>query len=188
MEGLFDSGASENFINTNVALANGLKLSGILSKVLMASTQITASVQGNISANLERKGRTYPGLSVGVVDSLCTDVILGQAFMKKHNEVIFRLGGPEKRLIVDSPAQCAVTVSKLGTYRLFRNLKSGCKPIATKSRRYNESDKLFIRDEVNKLLNEGVIELLFLPWLALVLVTKDERHKRHIHLARHIHC
>ena len=149
------------------------KPSGISSKVSMASTQITASVRGNVIANLEIEGRTYPGLSFGVVDSLCTDVILGQAFMKRLNEVIFRLVGPEKRLIVDSPAQCAVTVSKLGTYRLFRNLEPGCKPIATKSRRYNESDKLFIRDEVNKLSNEGVIEPSFSPWRGQVLVTKD---------------
>ena len=151
VEGLLDSGASENFINANVALSNGLKPNEILSKVSMASTHITASVRGNVIANLKIEGRTYPGLSFGVVDSLCTDVILGQAFLKKHNEVIFRLDGPEKRQMVDSPAQCAVTVSKLETYRLFGNLEPGCKPIATKSRRYNESDKLFIRYEVNKL-------------------------------------
>ena len=135
MEGLLDSGTSQNFINTNVALANGLKLSEISSKVSMASIQITAIVRGNVIANLEIEGGTYPGLSFGVVDSVCTDVILGQAVMKRHNEVIFRLGGPEKRLIVESPAQCAVKVSKSGTYRLFRNLEPGCKPIATKSRR-----------------------------------------------------
>ena len=42
VEGLLDSGTSEKFINTNVALANGLKANGISSKVSMASTQITA--------------------------------------------------------------------------------------------------------------------------------------------------
>ena len=135
VKGLLDSGAFKNFINANVALANGLKPIAIFSKVSMASIQITASVRENVIANLEIEGGTYPGLSFGVVDSACTNVILGQAFMKRHNKVIFRLSGPEKRLIVESPAQCAVTVSKLGTYRLFRNLEPGCKPIATKSRR-----------------------------------------------------
>ena len=57
----------------------------------MFFTQITASVRGNVIANLEIKGRTYPGLSFGVVDSLCTDVIQGQAFMKRHNEVCWAL-------------------------------------------------------------------------------------------------
>ena len=85
----------------------------------MVSAQITASVRGYVIANLEIEDRTYPGLSFGVVDSLCSDVILGQAFIKRHNEIIFRLGGPGKRLIVDFPAQYAVTVSKLETYRLF---------------------------------------------------------------------
>jgi len=36
----------------------------------------------------------------------------------------------------------------------------------------------FIRKEVEKLLDQGVIEPSRSPWRAQVLVTKDERHKR----------
>ena len=73
---------------------------------------------------------------------------------------------------------CSIAASKFESYRYFRDFKPGSKPIASKSRRYNESDKLFIRNEIRKLLNEGIIEPSFSPWRAQVLVTKDERHKR----------
>ena len=61
--------------------------------------------------------------------------------------------------------------------RLFRNLKPECKPIATKSRKFNEDDKRFIAAEVRKLLLDGIIESSFPPWRAQVLVARDERHK-----------
>ena len=39
-------------------------------------------------------------------------------------------------------------------------------------------DMQFIREEVEKLLAQGIIEPSWSPWRAQVLVTKDERHKR----------
>ena len=71
-----------------------------------------------------------------------------------------------------------MTALKLGTYRLFQNLEPECKAYRQESIQYNESDKLFIPDKINKLLNEGVIEPSFSPWRAQVLVAKVERHKR----------
>ena len=53
-------------------------------------------------------------------------------------------------------------------------------PIATPSRRFNLVDMQFIRKEVEKLLAQGVIEPSRSPWRSRVLVTKDERHKRHM--------
>ena len=97
--------------------------------------------------------------------------------MKTYEEVVFKMGGLNKKLVI-SRSQCAVAASKFKSHRLFLDLEPGSKPIASKSRRYNESDKLFIRNEVRKLLNEGIIEPSFLPWRAQVLVTKDERHKK----------
>ena len=52
------------------------------------------------------------------------------------------------------------------------------KPIATKSRRFNETDPFFIKEEVRQLLAEVVIEPSFSPRRAKVLETKYERHKR----------
>jgi len=42
--------------------------------------------------------------------------------------------------------------------RLFEFLDKDCRPIATKSRKYSQVDKMFIQAEINKLLKEGIIE------------------------------
>ena len=93
--------------------------------------------------------------------------------------MIFKLGGPQDNLIVSKDSgYCGISASKPEAQRLLKNLDPGIKPIATRSRRFNDSDKLFIKEEVRKLLNDGVIEPSYSPWRAQVLVTKDERHKR----------
>jgi hypothetical protein len=60
----------------------------------------------------------------------------------------------------------------------FANLTPDCHPIATKSRRFSQEDLLFIDGEVERLLNEGIIEPSKSPWRAQVVVTKDENHKK----------
>ena len=52
-----------------------------------------------------------------------------------------------------------------------------CQPIATKSKKFNYEDKLFIKEKLRKLLNEQIIEPSYLPWRAQVLVARDGRHK-----------
>ena len=118
-------------------------------------------------------------MTFGIIPKLCADIVLGQSFLNIHNEVIFKLGGSQDNLIVSRDSgYCGVSASKLETQRLFKNLDPGIKPIATRSRRFNDYDKLFIKEEVRKLLNDGVIEPSYSPWRAQVLVTKNERHKR----------
>ena len=175
LDGLLDSGASENFISEKVVLDIGLRRHGKVSQVSMASSQLNAPVLGSVTTNLIIDGRVYNNLSFGVVPGLCSDIILGQDFMSQHDEIVFKLGGPRKGFILQ---HCSVAASRMNSPELFRNLEPGCRPITTKSRRFNESDKVFIKDEVSKLLNDGIIEPSFSPWRAQVLVTKDERHKR----------
>ena len=52
------------------------------------------------------------------------------------------------------------------------------KPIATKSRKYNSTDRTFIESEVQRLLKEGIIEPSNYPWRAQVLVTTNENHRK----------
>jgi len=97
-----------------------------------------------------------------VVPKLCADIVLGQSFMKQHDEIVFKMGGLRKALIV-SQKHCRVAASYLHPERLFRNLEPGCRPIATKSRNFNTEDKEFIFKEVSKLLNDGIIEPSYSP-------------------------
>ena len=52
------------------------------------------------------------------------------------------------------------------------------KPIATRSRKYNSTDRTFIEPEVQRLLKEGVIEQSNSPWRVQVLVTTNENHRK----------
>ena len=67
--------------------------------------------------------------------------------------------------------------------RIFRTVQEDCNPVSTKSRRCSNEDTTFINEEVNKLLNEGIIQPSKSLWRAQVLVTKDERHKRRMVIA-----
>lgn len=174
---LIDTGASENFINASTAKSIGAKIEGKPSKVVMASNELRAKVLGKLVAEIKVQGRNYSNVNFGVVPSLCADVILGQKFLKQHKEVVFHLGGHEEKLVIEGNDRCGVTVSAVESPQIFRNLLPDCHPIATKTRKFNDEDKTFIKEEVRKLLNDNVIEPSFSPWRAQVLVARDGRHK-----------
>jgi len=66
--------------------------------------------------------------------------------------------------------------AKIDPSRIFRTVPQDCVPVATKGRRYSESDKKFIQEEISKLLKE--VEHSQSSWRAQVLITKNERRKK----------
>ena len=154
------------------------------SNVNMASTIHTACINGEARVNLEISGKTYTKFTLGVMDNLCTDVILGLDFTKEHEEVRFKLHSNKSLLEVDSGVVkrmdngCLVMAANIDPPRIFRTVRKDCKPVVTKSRRYSKEDETFIKEEVMKLLKEGVIEPSNSSWRAQVLITKDERRKK----------
>ena len=177
---LLDSGATESYIDENLAKEVGLTPDSNKSCTAMASTQFKAEVLGMVSAKIEIFDQTYNCFPLGVMKNLCCNVILGQNFMKLHKEVIFQTNGdrPSIQLCNESYSVISVAAAKVDPVRPFRFLDSNIKPIATRSRKFNSDDRLFIKQEIENLLKEGIIEPASSPWRAQVLVTKDERHKR----------
>ena len=178
VDSLLDTGASENFISEGIVNIVELIPNGKSSKVNMASSELSATILGRVTSDLDVQGRTYKNLSFGIISNLCADVVLGQSFLNKHSEVLLKLEGTQKRLVIDNKPYCGVSAFNFRGRRLFQNFQPDHKPIATKSRKFNDSDKTFIKNEVSHLLKEGIIEPSLSPWRAQVLVTKDERHKR----------
>ena len=84
------------------------------------------------------------------------------------------IGGPIPTLHIGA----LNTVKTSTPIRLFQHLKTDCKPIATKSRRYSHADSEFISSEVKRLLREGLIESSNSPWRAQPLVVTQENHKK----------
>jgi len=117
-------------------------------------------------------------LELGVVDNLCADVILGLDFLKINRSTTSVTGGPRQPIRVGDQKMCCVAAANVKPPRIFLFLNPKVRPISTPSRRFNAEDSRFITEEINKLLDQGIIEHSECPRRAQVLVTKDEKHKR----------
>ena len=85
------------------------------------------------------------------MENLSYDLILGQDFHQRHGTVIVEYGGPLPALKVgkhqcrkrrkfpnsepSDRSPCNLTAASIPPVKLFENLRPGCKPIATKSRK-----------------------------------------------------
>ena len=139
----------------------------------MAQSTLSAKILGHCIADLELGGKTYSNLRLSILPGLCSDLILGLDFQKQHQSVSFHHGGLKPPLVV-----CGLTTLKVEPPDLFTNLTADVHPIATKSRKYSSEDRKFIDSEVQRLLNEGVIEPSNSPWRAQVVVARNENHKK----------
>lgn len=108
-----------------------------------------------------------------VMPNCCTDVILGLPFLKQHSSLKLSFGGTNKHLEV-----CALAPFQIRPPRIFANLSPDYRPIAVKSRKYSSSDVLFIKDEIQRLLSEGIIEPSNSPWRAQIHIVNQGQGKR----------
>ncbi|KAG1664804.1 hypothetical protein GQR58_019670 [Nymphon striatum] len=155
---LVDTGASENFMNSDTAWGLQLKGQGVEEHISLATNKMGATTDGKAKADIQLLGRRYPELEFGVMSDLCADVILGRKFLSRHSKVIFHYGGPEPLLKISCQHQLVLNVSaaKLPPPRIFEFLAPECKPVAVKSRKYSRDDMIFIKTEVKRLLEAGI--------------------------------
>ena len=119
--------------------------------------------------NVNIQGRIYKNLELTVMDDLCVKLLLGLDFQGKHESVVFKYGGPLPPLVICN----ATGTIKTEPPQLFAYLSNDCKPIAAKSRKYSQEDRLFMKQEKDYLLSNGLIEPSNSPWRAQVLITGD---------------
>jgi len=121
------------------------------------------------------EGSKYASTRLNVLPTICCDIILGLDFQNQHQRVTrhFEFGGNLQDIVVSHDETCAVSVAETQEVSLFSNLTAGVKPITTKSRHFSLEDRLFIQDNVDKMLSEGVIRPSSYPWRAQVLIVKD---------------
>ena len=155
---LFDTGSTENFVDNNYATSHSLTVYPAFGNVLMATTALSSKVLGYCIVNINLSGTEYTNVKLIVIENLCKKVIMGLSFMKQHNSFIIKFGGSKSDISV-----CGLASAKIEP-PLFTNLTKECKPIATKSRRFNNTDKKFIETEIHKLFADGIIEPSSSPW------------------------
>ena len=174
-QALVDSGSTHNFIHPDIARSCGLVVYPTLEKVTMASSSYSSEIEGYCHTDIILKGRVYANIKLYVLSNLCTDVILGQNWQEQHESITICFGGAAPPVNI-----CGLSTLCTDPPPLFQFLSPEYKPIASKSRRYCMEDKEFISTEINKLLEEGIIELSDSPWRAQVVVTRNENHKKRL--------
>ena len=172
-EVLVDTGSTESFISEAVVKKRKLPVIPLSSKISMATGDLIKETKGYVVADLEFNGSVYNNIKLSVLPNLCTQVILGHDFLGLHKKLEMPFDGNRSPLSL-----CNLAAAKITPPTLFGDLSEGWKPIATKSRRHNHSDSLFIDNEVQRLLKEDIIEPCQSPWRAQVLVTSPEGHKK----------
>ena len=131
----------------------------------MALTTLKTDVIGCCTTDITLNYRTYSNVKLSVLKDLCSDIILGHDFQKRHKRLTIELHGSQSDLIVSNSSSCTLATAVIDELYLFANLIPGSKPIATKSRRFSFSDITFIQEEITRLMKEDIIEHSTSPWL-----------------------
>ena len=81
---------------------------------------------------------------------------------------------------ISRPTSCSVPSVSVDTAPLFSNTDPLSKSITTKSKRFGEDDKGFIRTETDKMIRTGVIGESISPWRDQVLIVANNRQRKRI--------
>lgn len=173
-QALWDTGSAENYIHPTAASRFNLKIMPEFGEVSLANTEHHTETSGYVITTVMVNGKRYENTKLTLLNNACVDVILGIEFLSRHKQVTISYGG-----------QAPPLVASLGTLKvdppaLFHNLTPDCHPIRTKSRRFTFEDRDFVKNEVKRLLEEGIIEKSNSPWRAQVHVTGGGSHKKRL--------
>jgi len=148
---LLDTGASDSYVDSEVAKRLGSECKGQSSSIALASTGSSAKVRRVVNCNISAFKGPY-SLELGVVDNLCADVILGLDFLKMHRSTTFVTRGPRKPIRIGDQKVCSIAAANVKPPRIFQFLNPKVRPISIPSRRFNAEDSRFMTEEINKLL------------------------------------
>ncbi|GFS66714.1 retrovirus-related Pol polyprotein from transposon opus [Trichonephila clavipes] len=170
---LIDTGSSLSFLNEKHVAKCKLKVEPYLGKISMANSSMVTETEGVCKVNLKIENFTYQNVELLVIKDLCSsDVLIGHDILNRHSSVEIGFDGNRPPLTI-----CSMAVAQVPPVSLFSNLNPDCRPLVTKSRRQTVEDNIFMALEVQKLLQEGVIEPSNSPWRAQAFVIRGENHK-----------
>ena len=177
---LVDTGSSKSFVNKEVAKNFKVERNPIPFNVGMAQGSKTCQITDFCEVDISLMDNKYHRVKLYVMKNMCNDIILGRDFLQEHQRVVFEFKGKLPDLTVSKKEICAVSKAKISTPSLFENLKPGWKPIATKSRRFNEIDKAFISETVAEWRKAGTIRPSNSPWRAQCVIVRNHGDKERL--------
>ena len=143
--------------------------------VSMATPNLKSEIKGYCILSVTLQAQTYNDTKFTILDGLCTDIILGQTFMKKHRAIMLSFGRDLPPLNI-----CSLAVSNVTPPTLFSYLSKDCHFITTKRHKYSHDDKNFKDREIKCLLAEKFFEPSNSLWRAQVVITANENGKKRL--------
>ena len=171
---LIDTGSTKSYVNQSISKTFGIKSSSVTFEVDMAQASRKITIDKCCTVGVTLLNRVYSNITLYVMKNLCVDIILGMDFLGLHKRVIFEFDGLMNDLIISKSNKCAVLASKVKSPSLFAHLRSGWKPVCTKSRRFNIRDARFIKSTVEKWKQDKTVRLSRSPWRAQCVVVKRD--------------
>jgi len=100
------------------------------------ASELAIHTCGVVAATLSFHNRTYPTTTFSVIKNLCSDVIVGQKFLKLHSSVTFVMNGPEDALTTPplKLQQLSVAEARLA-HLAYLSLSFRNTPVASRSRK-----------------------------------------------------
>lgn len=171
LNALIDTGSSLSFINHSLVTKCRIKMLPYFGRIAMANSSLSTEIIGRCNVELEIEGYSYKPEML-IMKHLCSDAIIGHDVLQLHSSVNIAFQGPWPPLEI-----CSLAVAQVPPISLFANLTQHCSPIATRSRRHSNENSRFINSEIQRLLNEKIIEPSNSPWRAQAFVVREENHK-----------
>lgn len=162
---LIDTGRSQSFVSSNLLRRLGLNISSSSECVSMVSTEHHMEISGKCQLGLVMARERYRNVHLSLMKTYVLLFSWGITFLVSTRASIYLLA------VINLFSRCMglAAVSATPPY-LFLNLPEDWHPIQDKSRRYCQSNAVFIKSEVKCLLKEDIIVPSSSPWRAQVLV------------------
>ena len=143
---LIDTGSlGSSFISKALVVKLKLDMKTTSTIVSMAEPTLAVGVKGCVTTDLSVGGTHYQNAKLLVLNSLCTDIIIGTDILGKHKQVIVEFGGdePPNLQFCYEHSSCSSTMN-IEPPSVFPHITPDCKPVAAKSRRYSQEDREYI--------------------------------------------
>lgn len=176
-DALIDTGSSVSFIDEQLVKIMNLKRNYKRQSITLASTSHMAFINGLCHVTVKLNNHIYKRQPLLIVNNLCADVILGHDLLRNHKALELEFGGDREPLKI-----CNVIQASIPPVSIFTNMNPNMHPIAIKSKSFSESEEEFIKSEITKLLEDGVIERSISPWRAQVLIVggQETNHRKRL--------
>ena len=170
-EAMIDSGSTHSFITATLANKLQLPVTWNASTTRVANNS-TISTRGHTTANIDMLQHQYH-VQFTVVDTLVSDIIIGMDVLARHEMVELATGGDLPKISFTCATFPTLNIKPPNIFS--SGLESHVRPIATRRRFVNPTDRLFIKSEIQRLLEGNIIEESNSPWRAQAFVVRDRK-------------